>query len=443
MKMIPFISIVCAVAFLAACADSSREYILTGKLGNCTSRYALLHSSDTTDMDTIPIAADGTFYYAKQLGAPFMSYMMVEKGGFFPLILINGTENRLEADLSTPGQYHFTGDLEEAYTFYQKHLQAFSQLMEQEGSSFKALQTAYEDYRKTAMAELAKLPDKGFHQLYRETLEKQIFSNLVTYWSQWRGKGQPVSADTDFNHFMDTCDLDSSEYAARVLLFSYISWFKESHLEKGGDNLYQYLLSVVEEKVKDPAMQQQGYLLVFSDLFSQGDTFGEAETVYKRGLQLLTDPEQRAKLTEEYTAFQKIQPGAPAVDCEWSDAEGNISRFSDLIGKVIYLDVWATTCRPCCAEIPYMASLAAYFKNDPRIEIVSVSVDDKRQAWLNKLEQEKPQWKQFWKEDFCQLYNIDMIPRFLLFDSQGKIITLDAPRPSDPEIKTFISKYLN
>ena len=441
MNRMGWIQIACLAALLTACAGASREYVLTGKLDNCTGKYALLGGNDAGEMDTIAIASDGTFRYAKTFGASSMSFLMLEKGGVFPLLLIDGTENHLEADLATPGQYRITGDLEAAYTFYNKHIKDFSQITEEQGNSFKRLQTAYADYRQTILVRLADIPDKGFHALFGETLERQILSNLLTYWGRWRGK-VPVGDDADYNRFMEEVDLGVSPYAANVLLFTYLSWFREYRLEKGGENLYQYLLSVVEEKVKDPAMQQQGYEMVFSDMFNKGDSFGEAETVYNRGLQLVTDPELHAWLVKEYAAFKKLQPGSPVTDCEWSDEEGKSSRLSDLFGKVIYLDVWATTCRPCCAEIPYLAKLVQRFKGDPRIEFVSVSTDANRQAWLNKLAKDKPQWKQFWKEDFSQLYNVDIIPRFMLFDREGKIITLDAPRPSDPGIIGFIEGHL-
>lgn len=441
MNRMGWIQIACLAALLTACAGASREYVLIGKLDNCTGNYALLGGNDAGEMDTIAIASDGTFRYAKTFGASSMSFLMLEKGGVFPLLLIDGTENHLEADLATPGQYRITGDLEAAYTFYNKHIKDFSQITEEQGNSFKRLQTAYADYRQAILDRLADIPDKGFHALFGETLERQILSNLLTYWGRWRGK-VPVGDDADYNRFMEEVDLGVSPYAANVLLFTYLSWFREYRLEKGGENLYQYLLSVVEEKVKDPAMQQQGYEMVFSDMFNKGDSFGEAETVYNRGLQLVTDPELHAWLVKEYAAFKKLQPGSPVTDCEWSDEEGKSSRLSDLFGKVIYLDVWATTCRPCCAEIPYLAKLVQRFKGDPRIEFVSVSTDANRQAWLNKLAKDKPQWKQFWKEDFSQLYNVDIIPRFMLFDREGKIITLDAPRPSDPGIIGFIEGHL-
>lgn len=130
------------------------------------------------------------------------------------------------------------------------------------------------------------------------------------------------------------------------------------------------------------------------------------------------------------------------MECELEDITGKVFKFSDLQGKAVYLDVWATWCGPCCEEIPYMEKVAEYFRNDPRIEIVSISVDANRKAWETKLEKDKPEWKQFLLKNFCDLYNINGIPRFMMFDKKGRIITVDAPRPSDPEIIGFIESHL-
>ncbi|HJG19828.1 MAG TPA: hypothetical protein K8V72_09035 [Odoribacter splanchnicus] len=48
-----------------------------------------------------------------------------------------------------------------------------------------------------------------------------------------------------------------------------------------------------------------------------------------------------------------------------------------------------------------MEKVAEYFGNDPRIEIVSISVDANCKAWETKLEKYKPEWKQFLQKNFC------------------------------------------
>jgi hypothetical protein len=89
-----------------------------------------------------------------------------------------------------------------------------------------------------------------------------------------------------------------------------------------------------------------------------------------------------------------------------------------------------------------LEKLVERFKGNRRIEFVSVSVDSRKADWLAKLEKDKPQWKQFLCKDFCELYNINGIPRFMLLDAAGNIITVDAPRPSDEHIDEFLKRYL-
>ena len=70
-----------------------------------------------------------------------------------------------------------------------------------------------------------------------------------------------------------------------------------------------------------------------------------------------------------------------------------------------------------------------------------------RQDWLDKLGEENPAWPQYLvtgkgQEQVANDYNIRSIPRFMLFDAQGRIITVDAPRPSTPDIKAILEELI-
>ena len=89
--------------------------------------------------------------------------------------------------------------------------------------------------------------------------------------------------------------------------------------------------------------------------------------------------------------------------------------------------MWATWCGPCCAEIPHLEKLVERFKDNDKIQFISISVDTALKAWLNKLEKDKPAWAQFIfpKEEaarFMQAWGISGIPRFILIDRNGKNI---------------------
>ena len=64
-----------------------------------------------------------------------------------------------------------------------------------------------------------------------------------------------------------------------------------------------------------------------------------------------------------------------------------------------------------------------------------------------KLAEDKPQWRQFicldaFDSEVCKNYGINAIPRFLFFDKDGKVISLDAPRPSSAKITEYIDRHI-
>jgi thiol-disulfide isomerase/thioredoxin len=143
----------------------------------------------------------------------------------------------------------------------------------------------------------------------------------------------------------------------------------------------------------------------------------------------------------------KLAPGTKATDFEMQDVDGKTVHFLDVIGKgkVVYIDFWATWCGPCCLEIPYVAEMVKKFAGNPNIEFVSISLDKDKDKWHKKLAEDKPSWRQFLIPDnfnsaFARQYNITAIPRFMLFDKEGKIINIAAPRPSEEGFEAMMKK---
>ncbi len=139
--------------------------------------------------------------------------------------------------------------------------------------------------------------------------------------------------------------------------------------------------------------------------------------------------------------------GVMAHDNEFCDAAGNVHRFSEFKGKVLYVDIWATWCGPCKMEIPYLAKVVEHYKDNDNVEIISISVDNNKKAWENKITADKPAWAQYIanKEQYAQIskdWGIMGIPRFILINKDGTIYSGDADRPSNPNIISTIDKLL-
>ena len=158
--------------------------------------------------------------------------------------------------------------------------------------------------------------------------------------------------------------------------------------------------------------------------------------------------EQKKVLNDFILTIRSMGTGEAAVNFEGKTVDGKKVALSDFKGKVVYVDVWATWCGPCKKEIPSLQKLEEEMKGT-EVVFISYSVDELKDAekWKKMVETEKLGGVQLmgdaaFKSSICVDYKINAIPRFLLFDKAGKIVSIDAPRPSNPEIKEIITKLL-
>ena len=135
-------------------------------------------------------------------------------------------------------------------------------------------------------------------------------------------------------------------------------------------------------------------------------------------------------------AKKNTASGQQCPDVTFSDINGVSHKLSEFFGKVLYIDLWATWCGPCCMEIPYMEKMVEHYKDDDRIQFISISLDRDRKAWEKKMEEDKPVWPQFnasREEDklISTQWGVASIPRFLIINADRTICNNNAFRPSD------------
>ncbi|KAF5056581.1 Thiol-disulfide oxidoreductase ResA [anaerobic digester metagenome] len=138
---------------------------------------------------------------------------------------------------------------------------------------------------------------------------------------------------------------------------------------------------------------------------------------------------------EKEKLLYHTQKGQPAPPFMLGNDKDKVYSLSDFKGKVIYLDLWASWCAPCRAQIPALKKIYDTYKNDDRIEIIGIAVNDGKKEWLRAIQKDMPQWLQLYDESGAvhRSYNAIAIPRYVLIDKKGNIADFDAPRPSDDE----------
>ncbi|MBL7798983.1 MAG: TlpA family protein disulfide reductase [Saprospiraceae bacterium] len=119
-------------------------------------------------------------------------------------------------------------------------------------------------------------------------------------------------------------------------------------------------------------------------------------------------------------------PGAEVPDLVGPTPDGSTFSLSQMRGKHVLIDFWASWCGPCRRENPNVVALYNKYKNKG-FDILGVSLDREEGAWKKAIEQDGLTWRhisdlQGWKSAHAALYSVSSIPQTLLLDPQGKII---------------------
>lgn len=172
------------------------------------------------------------------------------------------------------------------------------------------------------------------------------------------------------------------------------------------------------------------------------------DSIYHACMAVVTTPRYRQKIEQVWNNYITYGNNKPAPDFSFADVKGKQVTLKSLRGKYVYIDVWATWCGPCKKEIPHLTRIEEEYEKR-NIHFVSLSVDKPvdKNKWVQYVRQNKLKGIQLITEnafdaEFIRKFNINSIPRFILIDPDGKIISADAKRPSDPALKAQLDGLL-
>lgn len=128
-------------------------------------------------------------------------------------------------------------------------------------------------------------------------------------------------------------------------------------------------------------------------------------------------------------SYSQVKIGDQAPEIELKNVKGDMVRLSDLKGKVVLIDFWASWCLPCRKANPDLEKIYQKYK-DKGFVILGVSLDSKEAAWLGAIKKDKISYPQVidpknWNSKIVESYAVDKLPTSFLINEVGKIVALN------------------
>ncbi len=330
-----------------------------------------LKKDELATIDSANIGENGKFRFKLKAETP----------KFF---LIKITEANFMTVISGPGEK----------VFIEAHRDSLNSPVSVKGSVGTEKLIQYNMKLKKAIADLTELS-----QIYDENVNNP---DLLTIMDDLDRRAQAVI--TDLNEYTKSeIDKDPGSLASLIALYQQIA-----------PGAY----------VLNPEKDLAWFIRVDSALYSK---YPESEPV-------IALHEQVANLISRVNAEKQknsvLSEGAVAPEIALPNAKGDTIRLSSTRGNIVLLDFWAAWCPPCREESPNLVNAYNQFK-DKGFTIYQVSLDNKREAWLLGIEEDKlGRWThvsdlKYWSSSVVPLYKIEGIPHNLLLDKEGRIIAKD------------------
>lgn len=452
-----FFRILIAATLLSCNDERVNDYtILAGKIKNAAIDKVTISDFKRTFNKDIPLDNDGVFLDTIRDKTGLLSLSDGENS----LIIYAGNGNDLKIAFDKnnfDSSLSITGKGAEICKYYNLKKQNENEFNKNKGEVFKLDEGGFKAKNQQLRNILTELINEssGIPEDFKKKERRNIHYAYLTGLRKYADYHGAVIGDRSFR--VSDCfgiELDSLAYDNEEdFLFSdKYSYLVRRHYEKQAaklsrkDSLERGIASLkVLSAIPSDIIRNE--LLFYTANYLGFSHTKDVETFYSLFMSASTNEQHRNEITEMYNNFKNLAKGKPSPKFyNYENHVGGVSSLDDFKGKFVYIDLWATWCGPCKAEIPYLKELEKKYHGKD-IVFVSISLDNKKgySVWKRMVVDKELRGVQLiadnsFDSQFVKAYLMQGIPRFILIDPDGSIFDPDAPRPSDPKLKDLFAE---
>lgn len=447
-KLFPILACLLLISFSCKQEKVVDYALISGQITNAEGEFKLLSKNDRSFSIPIALSEDGNFKDTLRIDEGY--YLLHDGKTFAGLYIEDGMDIHIEANGDDFNKtLRITGKGSEISNYYIEKAKLTNQIIGNESDFNKLGEEAHKAKAKELKTALEKLL-ANFEGVSENFEVKELRDLHYTYLKQldYELAYRHYAEDPDFKisegylSEMDDVDYENEDDFNFSMAYKQIvaGHFREKATKlaesKSIPNDIAYIETVGDiksEKIKNE--------LLFSASKNSITYTEDLERFYNAFMAVSTDDEHKVEITLSYNQLKKLLKGSPSPKfIDYENYKGGTTSLDDLNGKYIYIDVWATWCGPCIAEIPDLKRIEKEY-HGKNIEFVSLSVDKAADydKWRQMIDEKNLGGIQLIADnnigsEFIQDYLIKAIPRFILIDPNGDIVESNAPRPSDPKL---------
>jgi thiol-disulfide isomerase/thioredoxin len=193
--------------------------------------------------------------------------------------------------------------------------------------------------------------------------------------------------------------------------------------------IYYYTKQIFKDKVLDYELTEWLYRIIkrnTNDIKIVDDLIKDYKATCKNQAYI-------SIIDNTYIQINQLTKGSIPPPFSLINEEGKKVSLNDLKGKIVYIDFWSTSCVPCRLEMPDSKKLIEKYK-DKEIVFLYINIEDNKESWIKYLEKNKEGTHLYADRELSKKlmhdYAFDGIPHFVLIDRAGKLIDVNAERPS-------------